>query len=52
MEAVAARAIERAGAPRAAAADQEATDSDPLGLDALPDTPRDESNRAQRRTRT
>jgi hypothetical protein len=52
MEAVAARAIERAGAPRAVAADQEASVSDPLGLDALPDTPRDESNRAQRRTRT
>jgi len=52
MDAVAARAVERVGALPPEVSDQAATSSNPLGLDALPDAPQDESDRAQRRTRT
>jgi hypothetical protein len=52
MEAIAARAVERASTSPAAAADREAGGSDPLGLDALPDAPEDEPRLTPRRTRT
>jgi len=52
MEAIAARAIERAAAPSTEATNQEVAASDPLGLDALPDAPDAVPDRTQSRTRT
>ena len=52
MEAIAARAVERAGEASVSVEDEQIAAADPLGLGALPHAAEDEPTRTQRRTRT